>query len=75
MCGITGSIWTTPKLAIDPALLSNTTMVMRAHRWIEIPPGTLSAIIFFLRTSTGQVVDLLSLGASISFTLTIAPRD
>jgi hypothetical protein len=62
------------KLSIQPDLLVNHLQVMRAHRHIEIPPGSMSQVTFFIRTPSGQIVDLMALGASISFVLTIAPR-
>ena len=46
----------------------------RAHRWVEIPPGTISLLKFFLRRPNGDVVDIVKQGCSISFILTIAPR-
>ena len=62
------------KLSIDPTQMVNHLQVMRAHRHIEIPPGSMSQVTFFIRTPMGQVIDLHALGASISFVLTIAPR-
>ncbi len=43
-------------------------------RWVEIPPGTISVLKFFVRSAAGEVVDLVEMGCSISFILTIAPR-
>ena len=62
------------KLSIDPTQMVNHLQVMRAHRHIEIPPGSMSQLTFFIRTPMGQIIDLHDLGASISFVLTIAPR-
>ena len=44
------------------------------HRWIEIPPGTISNITFSLRLPNGTLVDIQGLGINVSFVLTIAPR-
>ena len=62
------------KLSVDPAAFVNTVAQTRAHRWVEIPPGTLSMLKFFLRRPNGSVVDIVAQGCSISFILTIAPR-
>ncbi len=62
------------KLTVDPAAFVNTVVQTRALRWVEIPPGTISLLKFFLRRPNGDVVDILSQGCSISFTLTVAPR-
>ena len=59
------------KLALDPTSTVNHIGMQRGNRHVQIPPGTISHITFFVRTSTGHVVDLSSLGATISFVLTI----
>ena len=63
------------KIPIDPGAAINHVQIGRAHRWIEIPPGTLSSIKFFVRDRKGSIVDLEREGASMSFVLTVAPRD
>ena len=62
------------KLSLDPTSTVNHIGLQRANRYVEIPPGSISHITFFVRTATGQIVDLAALGASISFILTIAER-
>ena len=62
------------KLTVDPSSFVNNVVQTRAHRWVEIPPGTISLLKFFPRRPTGAVVDLVGLGCSISFILTVAPR-
>ena len=62
------------KLSLDPSVPVNNVIQTRAHRWIEIPPGAISLLKFFVRMANGNIVDLLGLGCSISFILTIAPR-
>ena len=66
---------TVAKLQLGPTSPVSHTETMRAHRFVEIPPGVLSQIRFFLRTAEGAVVDLWGLGASISFVVTISTRD
>ena len=66
---------TVAKLQLDPQSPVSHTETMRAHRYVEIPPGALSQITFFVRTADGAVVDLTALGASISFVVTISTRD
>ena len=51
---------------LDPTSPVSHTETIRARRFVEIPPGVLSQIRFFLRTAEGSVVDLWGLGASIS---------
>ena len=63
------------KLALDPTSSVNHIGLQRANRYIEIPPGTISHITFFVRTAAGHIVDLSALGASISFILTIGERE
>ena len=48
---------------------------MRAHRYVEIPPGSLTSLSFFVKDASGTAIDMEEMGASISFVLTIAPRD
>ena len=62
------------KLSLDPTSTVNHIGLQRANRYVEIPPGSISHITFFVRTATGQIVDLAALGASISFILTISER-
>ena len=62
------------KLTVDPSSFVNNVVQTRAHRWVEIPPGTISLLKFFLRRPKGDVVDIVKQGCSISFILTIAPR-
>ena len=62
------------KLSIDPTLAVNHVQISRSHRWIEIPPGTISNITFSLRLPNGTLIDLQALGINVSFVLTIAPR-
>ena len=62
------------KLALDPTSTVNHIGLQRGNRHVEIPPGTISHITFFVRTATGHIVDLASLGASISFIITIGER-
>ena len=66
---------TVAKLQLDPNSPVSHTETMRAHRFVEIPPGVLSQIRFFIRTAEGTPVDLWAQGASISFVCTIATRD
>ena len=66
---------TVAKLQLNPESPVSHTETMRAHRYVEIPPGVLSQVTFFIRTADGAVVDLTALGASISFVLTISTRD
>ena len=66
---------TVAKLQLNPESPVSHTETMRAHRYVEIPPGVLSQVTFFVRTADGAVVDLTALGASISFVLTISTRD
>ena len=69
-----GANTTACKLSIDPTLAVNHVQIGRSHRWIEIPPGTISNITFGLRLPNGTLVDLQGLGVNVSFVLTIAPR-
>ena len=69
-----GANTTACKLSIDPTLAVNHVQIGRSHRWIEIPPGTISNITFGLRLPNGTLVDLQGLGINVSFVLTIAPR-
>ena len=62
------------KLSLDPTSTVNHIGLQRANRYVEIPPGTISHITFFVRTAAGHIIDLAGLGASISFILTIAER-
>ena len=62
------------KLSLDPTAPVNNIVQTRAHRWVEIPPGTISQVKFFVRMGNGQPVNLIEMGCSISFILTIAPR-
>ena len=62
------------KLSLDPTSTVNHIDLQRANRYVEIPPGTISHITFFVRTAAGHIIDLAGLGASISFILTIAER-
>ncbi len=62
------------KMSLDPTQFVNNVIQTRAHRWVEIPPGTISMLKFFVRMASGEVVDLVEPGCSISFILTIAPR-
>ena len=62
------------KLSIDPTLAVNHVQISRSHRWIEIPPGTISNITFSLRLPNGTLIDLQAMGINVSFVLTIAPR-
>ena len=61
------------QLTVDPSSFVNNVVQSRAHRWVEIPPGTISLLKFFLRRPNGDVVDIVAQGCSISFILTIAP--
>ena len=63
------------KLQLDPSASVNHMAIQRAHRFVEVAPQSLSHVTFFIRTADGSIVDLKSLGASISFTLTVASRD
>ena len=62
------------KMSLDRRMFVLTGIPTRAHRWVEIPPGTISMLKFFVRMASGEVVDLVEMGCSISFILTIAPR-
>ena len=62
------------KLSLDPTSTVNHIGLQRANRYVEIPPGTISHITFFVRTAAGHIIDLAGLGAIISFILTIAER-
>ena len=62
------------KLALDPTSTVNHIGLQRGNRHVEIPPGTISHITFFVRTATGHIVDLAALGATISFIITIGER-
>lgn len=66
---------TVAKLQLDPTSPVSHTETMRAHRYVEIPPGVLSQVTFFVRTADGSPVDLTALGASISFVMTISTRE
>ena len=59
------------KLALDPTSTVNHIGLQRQCRHVQIPPGTISHITFFVRTATGHIIDLSSLGATISFVITI----
>ena len=63
------------KLQLDPSASVSHMAIQRAHRFVEVAPQSLSHVTFFIRTADGSIVDLKSLGASISFTLTVASRD
>ena len=63
------------KLQLDPSASVSHMAIQRAHRFVEVAPQSLSHVTFFVRTADGSIVDLKSLGASISFTLTVASRD
>ena len=60
--------------SLDPSSTVNHIGLQRANRYVAIPPGTISHITFFVKTATGQVIDLQALGAGISFVITIAER-
>ena len=63
------------KIAIDPNITFNHIVMGRSHRYVEIPPGSLSSLSFFVKDANGTAIDMDEMGASISFVLTIAPRD
>ena len=66
---------TVAKLSLDPTSQVSHVAMQRAHRYLEIPPGSLSHITFFVRTADGTVVDVKAEGASISFVMTLSTRD
>ena len=59
------------KLALDPTSTVNHIGLQRANRHVQIPPGTISHITFFVRSATGHIIDLAALGATITFVITI----
>ena len=63
------------KIAIDPNVSVNHMVMGRSHRYVEIPPGSLTSLSFFVKDSSGTPIDMEEMGASISFVLTVAPRD
>ena len=63
------------KLQLDPSASVSHMAIQRAHRFVEVAPQSLSHVTFFIRTADGSVVNLKELGASISFTLTVATRE
>ena len=63
------------KIAIDPNISVNHIVMGRSHRYVEIPPGSLTSLSFFVKDSSGTPIDMEEMGASISFVLTVAPRD
>ena len=54
---------TVAKLQLNPESPVSHTETMRAHRYVEIPPGVLSQVTFFVRTADGAVVDLTAPGS------------
>ena len=65
---------TVAKLSLDPNSTVNHVAIVRAHRYVECPPGVLSALTLFVRTADGSMVDLKALGCGLSFVLTISTR-
>ena len=63
------------KIAIDPNISVNHIVMGRSHRYVEVPPGSLTSLSFFLKDASGTPIDMEEMGASISFVLTVAPRD
>ena len=63
------------KIPVDPTQAINHIQIGRAHRWVEVPPGSTNSLLFYVRDSNGALVDLEEEGASMSFVCTIAPRD
>ena len=45
---------TVAKLQLNPESSVSHTETMRAHRYVEIPPGVLSQVTFFVRTAAGR---------------------
>ena len=63
------------KIPIDSNSVVNHVVIGRTHRYVCIPPGSLSTISFTIRDASGTPVDMEAEGASVSFVLTFAPRD
>ena len=63
------------KLQLDPSASVSHMAIQRAHRFVEVAPQSLSHVTFFIRNAEGSIVDLKALGASLSFTLTVATRE
>ena len=63
------------KIAIDPNVSVNHIVMGRSHRYVEIPPGSLTSLSFFVKDVNGTPIDMDGMAASISFVVTIAPRD
>ena len=63
------------KIAIGPNVSVNHIAMGRSHRYVELPPGSLTSLSFFVKDANGTSVDMEEMGASISFVLTVAPRD
>ena len=63
------------KIPIDTNSVVNHVVIGRTHRYVCVPPGSLSTISFMIRDASGTPIDMEAEGASISFVLTFAPRD
>ena len=63
------------KIPIDSNSVVNHAVIGRTHRYVCIPPGSISTLAFFVRDASGTAIDMEAEGASLSFVLTLAPRD
>ena len=70
-----GSTTCLAKLPIDPSAQVNHIVISRPHRFVELPPGSLTYIQFYIRDSQGTIIDLDEQGISTSFVITMGSRD
>ena len=63
------------RIPIDTNSVVNHVVIGRTHRYVCVPPGSMSTISFMIRDASGTPIDMEAEGASISFVLTFAPRD
>ena len=62
------------KIPVSPNLTVQHVQVHRQGRWIEIPPGSLQQIVFFVRDAFGNNVSLQG-RCSMSFVVQFGRRD